>query len=64
MTIRQQGGVFGRNPKFNDTETTDLTVDNNVSVGGELTVTGDAGFGTTNPSKPVHVYSTSSLDHI
>jgi hypothetical protein len=64
MTIRQQGGVFGRNPKFNDVEATDVTVDNNASVGGELTVTGDAGFGTNNPTKPVHVYSSSNLDHI
>lgn len=26
MTIRQQGGVFGRNPKFNDVEAENLTV--------------------------------------
>lgn len=27
MTIRQQGGVFGRNPTFNDVDTNDLTVE-------------------------------------
>ncbi len=70
MTIKQQGGIFGRNPTFNDVEVTDLTVDNDASVGGdasvsgELKVTGDAGFGTTSPSKPVHVYSTGNLDHV
>ena len=64
MTIKQQGGIFGRNPTFNDVEVTDLTVDNDASVSGELKVTGDAGFGTTSPSKPVHVYSTGNLDHV
>ena len=36
MTIRQQGGVFGRNPTFND-----LTVDGSVSVPND-SITGNA----------------------
>jgi hypothetical protein len=36
MTIRQQGGVFGRNPTFND-----LTVDGSVTVPSD-SITGDA----------------------
>ena len=33
MTIKQQGGIFGRNPTFND-----VTVDNDLTVNKELTV--------------------------
>lgn len=33
MTIKQQGGVFGRNPTFNDAD-----IDNNLSVGNVLNV--------------------------
>jgi hypothetical protein len=32
MTIRQQGGVFGRNPSFNDATVEDLTVTGSVNV--------------------------------
>ena len=39
MTIRQQGGVFGRNPEFNDVSVNDLSVSN------ELVTTGTASFG-------------------
>jgi hypothetical protein len=35
MTIKQQGGVFGRNPTFND-----VTVENNLTVGGTTTHNG------------------------
>ena len=35
MTIKQQGGIFGRNPKFND-----------VTVDGTLTTSGDVAFNT------------------
>jgi len=56
MTIRQQGGVFGRNPTFNDVETNDLTVE------GQLLQTGseNVGIGTASPSgsgtrKTVHI---------
>jgi len=35
MTIKQQGGVFGRNPTFND-----------VAIGGELSVSGEVASGT------------------
>jgi len=41
MTIKQIGGVFGRNPTFNDVETSNLVVENNTSSG-TLTVVGDA----------------------
>ena len=56
MTIRQQGGVFGRNPTFNDVDTNDLTVE------GQLLQTGseNVGIGTASPSgsgtrKTVHI---------
>jgi len=39
MTIKQQGGVFGRNPTFNDVDVDGaLSVDGAVSVGGALSV--------------------------
>ena len=39
MTIKQQGGIFGRNPTFNDvTVSNDLTVANDLTVSNELTV--------------------------
>ena len=41
MTIKQIGGVFGRNPTFNDVETSNLVVENNISSA-TLTVSGDA----------------------
>lgn len=37
MTIRQQGGVFGRNPKFNNVE-----VEGDLNVGGNLVINGEA----------------------
>lgn len=40
MTIRQQGGVFGRNPAFNNVE-----VENDLTVAGTGQVTGDLGVG-------------------
>jgi len=33
MTIKQQGGIFGRNPSFNDTEANDLIVNDTLGVG-------------------------------
>ena len=36
MTIKQQGGIFGRNPTFNE-----INTDGDVSVGGDLTVETD-----------------------
>ena len=33
MTIKQQGGIFGRNPSFNEVEVSDLTV-TSVTVSG------------------------------
>lgn len=40
MTIKQQGGIFGRNPTFNDVD-----IDNNLTVSGTGEVTGDLGLG-------------------
>lgn len=47
MTIRQQGGVFGRNPVFNNVEATgDVTIDGDVSVAsGIATLNGNSIFG-------------------
>ena len=36
MTIKQQGGIFGRNPTFND-----VTVDGTLTTSGDLTMSGD-----------------------
>jgi hypothetical protein len=42
MTIKQQGGVFGRNPTFNDvTVEGNLTVAGSYVQGGDLTVGGN-----------------------
>lgn len=41
MTIKQQGGIFGRNPTFNDVETNDLTVTGTFAVSGGGTFEGD-----------------------
>tara|TARA_R110000868_G_scaffold411666_1_gene707294 strand:- start:1525 stop:2280 length:756 start_codon:yes stop_codon:yes gene_type:complete len=43
MTIKQQGGIFGRNPTFNDVD-----VDSNISISGDATITGKLGIGGTN----------------
>jgi hypothetical protein len=32
MTIRQQGGVFGRNPSFNDVDVVDLTATGDIAA--------------------------------
>ena len=41
--IKNQGGVFGRNPTFNNVEVEgDLTVDGNYVVAGDIAVTGNA----------------------
>ena len=36
MTIKQQGGIFGRNPSFNDVEVNDLTVSGSLGFSGTL----------------------------
>jgi hypothetical protein len=42
MTIKQQGGVFGRNPTFNDvTIEGELTFDGDIDVNSDLKVNGD-----------------------
>jgi len=40
MTIKQQGGIFGRNPTFNDVEATDLTVNGVVDATSATTTLG------------------------
>ena len=42
MTIKQQGGIFGRNPTFNDvTIEGELTFDGDIDVNSDLKVSGD-----------------------
>jgi hypothetical protein len=43
MTIKQQGGVFGRNPSFNDVEAENLEVKGDAQFV-DVTATGDASF--------------------
>ena len=43
MTIKQQGGIFGRNPSFNDAEIDDLTVTGSSALNGSFSVQGTAG---------------------
>lgn len=43
MTIKQHGGVFGRNPTFNDVD-----VDNDISISGDANITGKLGVGGSN----------------
>ena len=53
MTIKQQGGIFGRNPSFNNVDVVDLTVSNDLSVADDLSVVGQltvTGGGTSAPS--------------
>jgi hypothetical protein len=61
MSIRQQGGVFGRNPKFNDVEVESLDVNGAATVGDDLNVgngvlfvdksTGRVGVNTSTPDQ-------------
>lgn len=59
MTIRQQGGVFGRNPKFNDVDATNLTVADTFNVNNGLLYTDTenqrVGIGTTGPTFELHL---------
>jgi hypothetical protein len=42
MTIKQLGGVFGRNPTFNDvTIEGTLTFDGDIDIDSDLTISGD-----------------------
>ena len=69
MTIKQNGGVFGRNPTFNDvTIEGQLTFDGDIDVGSDLKVdgdfeaTGDSGFGIApNSNYRVNVFDTSAV---
>jgi|14_taG_2_1085336.scaffolds.fasta_scaffold00673_2 hypothetical protein len=66
MTIKQLGGVFGRNPTFNDvtiegelTFDGDIDVNSDLKVDGDLVVTGKIGVGTDTPSDEMEIRSTS-----
>tara|TARA_R110000796_G_scaffold247056_1_gene372266 strand:- start:1652 stop:2527 length:876 start_codon:yes stop_codon:yes gene_type:complete len=69
MSIKQNGGVFGRNPTFNDvtiegqlTFDGDIDINSDLKVDGDLEVTGDAAIGTGfTPDTQLHVYSASDL---
>jgi hypothetical protein len=52
MTIKQQGGVFGRNPTFNDVDANSVTADQ-ATVNGVL-LADEVGINTS-PSYPLHV---------
>ena len=55
MTIKQQGGIFGRNPTFNDVD-----VDNDLTVSNNLIVDNKLGVGTTSPSQVIHAVNPST----
>ena len=64
MTIKQYGGVFGRNPTFNNvTIEGTLTFDGDIDINSDLTiednlyVLGSVGIGTTTPSGTLHISS-------
>ena len=66
MTIKQNGGVFGRNPTFNDvtiegqlTFDGDIDINSDLKVDGDLVVTGKIGVGTDTPSDEMEIRSTS-----
>jgi hypothetical protein len=70
MSIKQQGGVFGRNPTFNDvtiegtlTFDGDIDVNSDLKVDGDLDVTGSALIGTTtaNTTYAPRLYTESAL---
>lgn len=58
MTIKQLGGVFGRNPTFNDvTIDGQLTFDGDIDINSDLNISGDLGvnIGTDSPTTYVEV---------
>ena len=70
MSIKQQGGVFGRNPTFNDvtiegqlTFDGDIDINSDLKVDGDLDVTGSALIGTTtaNTTYAPKLYTESAL---
>ena len=69
MSIKQNGGIFGRNPTFNDvtiegelTFDGDIDINSDLKVDGDLEVTGDAAIGTGfTPDTQLHVYSAADL---
>jgi hypothetical protein len=51
MTIKQQGGIFGRNPTFNEVDASTIDTTGDVSIGDQLAV------GTTEQNGQLHIYS-------
>ena len=63
MTIKQYGGVFGRNPTFNDvTIEGELTFDGDIDINSDLNISGDLGvnIGTDTPTTYVEVRTNGS----
>jgi len=57
MSIIDNGGVFGRNPKFNNVETNDLIAKNvEIPVGGKLHIGNGAGGSGTLPRADLEIY--------
>ncbi len=52
MSIKQNGGVFGRNPTFND-----VTIDGDLEVTGTSHFEGNVGVGTDSPDNPLMIQS-------
>ena len=62
MSIKQQGGVFGRNPTFNDvtiegelTFDGDIDINSDLKIDGDLEVTNQAGIGVAPGTDRLHV---------
>ena len=65
MSIKQNGGVFGRNPTFNDvtiegqlTFDGDIDINSDLTVDGNIDVTGEASIGTVSSAKTLTVGGT------
>ena len=65
MSIKQNGGVFGRNPTFNDvtiegqlTFDGDIDINSDLTVDGNIDVTGNASIGTVSSPKTLTVGGT------
>jgi len=62
MTINHLGGIFGRNPTFNDvtiegtlTFDGDIDISSDLKVDGDLVVTGNVGIGTSSPDAKLDI---------
>jgi hypothetical protein len=69
MTIKQLGGVFGRNPTFNDvtiegelTFDGDIDINSDLKVNGDLEVIGDVGINVSDPIYPLEVQGQAGIE--